>query len=171
MLVNNFTIDPGSITRRENMAKKTAEVKDALLEKGKEVTKTVKETSKKVADTATDVAKSAAEKAVEVKKSAAASTKKVAEKAADTANTVKKATKATTKKVADKKAELVSEIYVQYAGREASSDAIIAKITDAYVAEGHRASSIKSLQVYLKPEENAAYYVINKKNAGRIDLF
>lgn len=150
------------------MAKKTAEVKDALLEKGKEVTKTVKETSKKVADTATDVAKSAAEKAVEVKKSAAASTKKVAEKAADTANTVKKAT---TKKVADKKAELVSEIYVQYAGREASSDAIIAKITDAYVAEGHRASSIKSLQVYLKPEENAAYYVINKKNAGRIDLF
>ena len=42
---------------------------------------------------------------------------------------------------------------------------------DQAVADGHRASSIKSLQVYLKPEEFAAYYVINQKFAGRVDLF
>lgn len=32
-------------------------------------------------------------------------------------------------------------------------------------------SSIKTLQLYLKPEESAAYYVINQKFAGKVDLF
>ena len=32
-------------------------------------------------------------------------------------------------------------------------------------------SSIKDLRVYLKPEDGAAYYVINEKVAGRVDLF
>jgi len=48
---------------------------------------------------------------------------------------------------------------------------VIEKAKNEFVAEGHRASSIKSLQVYLKPEEFAAYYVINQKFAGRVDLF
>lgn len=48
---------------------------------------------------------------------------------------------------------------------------MIERATQAYVADGHRASSIKSLQVYLKPEESAAYYVINSKYAGKVDLF
>lgn len=40
----------------------------------------------------------------------------------------------------------------------------------AYVAEGHRASAIKKLTIYLKPEERKAYYVINEKATGDIDL-
>ena len=49
--------------------------------------------------------------------------------------------------------------------------AAVDRIKAEYVAQGHRASSIKSLKVYLKPEDNAAYYVINDKLAGRVDLF
>lgn len=30
---------------------------------------------------------------------------------------------------------------------------------------------VNALQVYIKPEENAAYYVINQKKSGKIDLF
>ncbi len=41
---------------------------------------------------------------------------------------------------------------------------------NAWVAEGHRASSLKSLDVYVKPEDSAAYYVVNGKAAGKIDL-
>ena len=41
---------------------------------------------------------------------------------------------------------------------------------DAYVAEGHRASTIKKLSVYVKPEERKAYYVVNDKAAGNIEL-
>ena len=62
-------------------------------------------------------------------------------------------------------------IAVQFNGQETVVDAVVAKAKAAYEADGHRASSIKELQVYLKPEESAAYYVINKKYAGRVDLF
>ena len=40
----------------------------------------------------------------------------------------------------------------------------------AYLAQGHRASGIKKLSVYVKPEEGKAYYVINDKESGSIDL-
>ena len=69
------------------------------------------------------------------------------------------------------KEELKPEVYIQYQGREGVVEDAIKKVTEQFVAEGHRASTIKSLQLYLKPEENAAYYVINQKIAGRVDLF
>lgn len=55
-------------------------------------------------------------------------------------------------------------------------DIEIAKIEEnikaQFVAEGHRAGNIKNLQVYIKPEENKAYYVINDgKFTGDIGLF
>ena len=40
-----------------------------------------------------------------------------------------------------------------------------------FVSEGHRVSTIKSLKLYLKPEDGFAYYVINEKFAGRVPLF
>ena len=88
--------------------------------------------------------------------------------AAETAKKRKPRTK-TAKKAA--KEELKPEVYIQYQGREGVVEDAIKKVTEQFVAEGHRASTIKSLQLYLKPEENAAYYVINQKIAGRVDLF
>ena len=63
------------------------------------------------------------------------------------------------------------EVIVQFEDREANLDQIVEKIMNLYVTEGHYKSSIKSLQVYVKPEEDAAYYVINQKTTGKIDLF
>lgn len=40
----------------------------------------------------------------------------------------------------------------------------------AYVAEGHRASTIKKLSLYVKPEERKAYYVINEKVTGSVSF-
>ena len=40
----------------------------------------------------------------------------------------------------------------------------------AFVAEGHKASAVKKLAVYLKPEEGKAYYVVNDEVNGSIDL-
>ena len=124
----------------------------------KEAGNTVKEVASKTAEAAKETVKVASEKAAEVKETAKEESKKVADKATET-------------KVTEKKNELVSEVYVQFAGQEAKVDAVIERATQAYVADGHRASSIKSLQVYLKPEESAAYYVINSKYAGKVDLF
>ena len=74
----------------------------------------------------------------------------------------------TAKKVRE---EVKPEVFIQYQGNEALVGEAIEKAKLAFVADGHRLSTIKTLQVYLKPEEYAAYYVINKKFAGRVDLF
>lgn len=60
---------------------------------------------------------------------------------------------------------------LQFQGSETTVEEAVEKIKSQFVSEGHRVSTIKDLQVYLKPEESAAYYVINQKFAGRIDLF
>lgn len=160
------------------MPKKTTEVKETVkattvkaAEAVKDAGKAVKEVAAKTADVAKETAKTTAKKAVEVKETAKTETKKVAAKAAEAKDTVKEAVKKTTKKAAVKKAELIPDVYVQFGGYEAKVEGVISKAKESYVADGHRASSIKSLQVYLKPEESAAYYVINDKYAGRVDLF
>lgn len=89
-------------------------------------------------------------------------------KATKTAKTTK-STKTTTKKAV--KEEMKPEVFIQYQGKEAIVEEAIEKAKAEFVADGHRVSSIKSLQIYLKPEEYAAYYVINQKFAGRVDLF
>ena len=139
------------------MQKKTA----VKLEETKEAAATAgeKETGVKVEDV-----KAAAANATETAKNAVSEKKE----------TVKAKAKTAVKKASSKKAAkepLKPEVFIQFQGQEAVVEEAIRKATDEYVAAGHRASSIKSLQVYLKPEENAAYYVINQKAAGRVDLF
>lgn len=111
----------------------------------------------------------APEKTEEPKKEAkktAKTTKKAAEKKA----TEKKASKVATKEAKETKTAPVEQIFVQYAGNEYATSMILANIKDAWVAAGHTVSSIKSLNVYVKPEENAAYYVINDKETGKVNL-
>lgn len=98
----------------------------------------------------------------------------VEEKKAEQA-TEKKATKKTTGKKTEKKASPAKEekqemVFVQFAGEEFVVEEITRKAKEAYIAEGHRASAIKSLRLYIKPEEKKAYYVINEKAAGSIEL-
>ena len=69
-----------------------------------------------------------------------------------------------------KKKEAVQNVYVQFAGKEISTTALTELVTEKWMALGHRASSIKSLDLYVKPEDSAAYYVINGKESGKIEL-
>ena len=59
------------------------------------------------------------------------------------------------------------EIFLQYGGTEIRVQDVTDRVKQAYAAEGHRISGIHSLQLYIKPEENAAYYVINGKAEGK----
>lgn len=89
-------------------------------------------------------------------------------------NAGKKASKvqgAVRKKRIAKKEELRPEVVIQYAGNAVLVEKIVEKVKKMYLDDGHYLASLKSLQVYVKPEENAAYYVINKKRNGKIDLF
>ena len=83
----------------------------------------------------------------------------------------KPAKKAVKKPAAKKSVEKKTNLVIQYYGKEVSQEEIIDKVNAAYSAEtGKKATSIKVLNIYVKPEENAAYYVVDNKAAGRVDL-
>lgn len=73
-----------------------------------------------------------------------------------------------------KKAEVKEAVYIQFAGSEYNLDEIRANVKKAWTEEtGNKESDIKEVQIYVKPEEHAAYYVVNQKvvEGGRkIDL-
>ena len=108
----------------------------------------------------------AAAAAEEVKTEAA---KAPAKKAAAKKPAAKKA--AAAKKPAAKKAAAPAKaevIKVQFGGNEYDTAASVEAVKAAYKAENK--SAIKTLSVYIKPEDNAAYYVVNGKVNGKVDL-
>ena len=103
------------------------------------------------------------EKAAEVKAAVKATETKAVVKAEEV--------KAEAKEVVAKKAETVVKKAEETVKNEDVVANVIERAKEAFTADGHRASSIKSLKVYLKPEEYAAYYVINDTYAGKVNLF
>lgn len=62
--------------------------------------------------------------------------------------------------------------HLQFGGNDVDIAKVEENIKSKFVEEGHRAGNIKSLEIYIKPEENKAWYVINEgKFDGNIDLF
>ena len=112
----------------------------------------------------------------EATKAAAKTTEKAAE--AKTTETAKKApAKKTTarktpaKRTTTKKAAVVTEeVYLQYAGKEFSSADLTAKVKEIWKEMGKKVADLKDIKVYVKPEENAAYYVINNEETGSFGL-
>ena len=58
----------------------------------------------------------------------------------------------------------------QYGDREVNESDVNEKIKSALEEQGHK-ESIKTMDIYVKPEENAAYYVVNKTETGKVELF
>lgn len=79
----------------------------------------------------------------------------------------------TEKKAPAKKAAAKAEtvITLEFGDYTAIMASVEEKVKAQYVAEGNKASAIKSLNIYVKPFENSAYYVINGDETGRVDLF
>ena len=68
-------------------------------------------------------------------------------------------------------ADVKETVYVEYAGGQIDVKNIIADVKAAYSAEGG-SEPISSVDVYIKPEEKAAYYVINGNSEGKkVDLY
>ncbi len=70
-----------------------------------------------------------------------------------------------------KKAEVKPEVTIQYRHYEADMDAVIQKVKEDLEVRGHRGVKIEKMQVYVKPEDFAAYYVINDGIVGKVSLF
>ena len=144
--------------------------KTEIKETGKNVTKAPAKTEVKApvkAEVKTEIKTETTVPKAEVK----AEVKEEAKKAPAKKEPAKKAPakKATPVKAA--KAEIKTALYVQFAGNEVTEADIIDKVKAAYVAEGHKESAIKEINLYVKPEEYAVYYVINDKAIGKVNLF
>lgn len=57
------------------------------------------------------------------------------------------------------------KLFVEYLGKQTSQEDMVAA-----VCAGWTGGEIKSLELYVKPEDSAVYYVINGSENGKIDL-
>ena len=115
--------------------------------------------------------KSASKKATPSKKETAkkeTSNKEASNKEAS--NKKESSTKKSTSKVAKAEKVLIPQVIFQFLGNELDANAIAQEAKEAWIAQGNSEASIESLTLYIKPEEVAAYYVINGEPAGKIQL-
>ena len=133
--------------------KKAAEVKPAAEKKVEEKTADVK---------AEEPVKKTAAKKTTTRKTVAKTTTKTAAK-----TTAAK----TPRKTTAKKVEPVTEVYVQYWGKEIHTSEVAERIKKIWTEDmGKKASDLKDLKIYIKPEDNGAHYVINGDVTGFIGL-
>lgn len=68
-----------------------------------------------------------------------------------------------------KAANMKPSIIVEYSGEQADATALVERAKDAFHSERKR-TLITDLKLYVKPEERAAYYVVNERFTGKIDF-
>lgn len=130
--------------------------------------KSTKATAKATASQATETVAKTVEKAV---KAAEKTTKAVAEKAEEVKEAVKETAKAPAKRTTTRKTAVKEMVYLQYLGKEINKDDLVKQVKDIWTNElKNKAGDLKSVTLYLKPEENMAYYVINDDVTGSIAL-
>ena len=120
--------------------------------------------------------------AAAAKKMAAApvSNSTVEVKAAETKTVKAEAPKAEAKKAEEPKKEtakkapakrttakdIKTSVVVQFAGKEVTEKDLIAAVKKAYTKKGNKVGDIKTIEIYVKPEESSVYYVINGDVTG-----
>ena len=144
-------------TKPEVKATETA-VKTAAPKTEEKAVKPVVKAEEKKAEAPAPVVK-VEEKKAEVKKpEVSAPAKKEA---------VKKAEKKPEEKKETKKAELKAALHVQFAGKSYAQEDLMKMAKDVWKYDlKQKAGDLVSVELYVKPEENMVYYVMNKDFTG-----
>lgn len=136
------------VTTSKSVVSDTKEVKAVAAAPAKEETKAVEKTEAPAKKTTT--AKKAPAKKAPAKKTT---------------------TRTTTKKAVAKKEEIKLEVYVEYIGKQVSEKDMVENAKKSWAYDYKKdESEIKSLSLYIKPEDNSVYYVVNGTDDGRIDF-
>ena len=79
--------------------------------------------------------------------------------------------RAAAKRTTAAKKEVKKTSFLQYAGKEVDLDSLYEQVKTIWTKEmGKKAGDLKDIKLYVKPEEFAAYYVINEEITGSIDF-
>ena len=149
-------IEKAQLTEEKKAAEK------AQLTEEKKTQSAEEKVAEKVSDTAKEIkatAKTAARTAVKEAKAAKETVKKTAAKEVKGA---KEAVKKTAAKRPSKK-DMKVRTFVEYYGKQVEEKEMIARVKKAWTKKGKR------LDLYVKPEEGAVYYVINSEETGAVE--
>ncbi|WP_173471718.1 DUF6465 family protein [Eubacterium ruminantium] len=59
-----------------------------------------------------------------------------------------------------------TDFYVEYFGKQVYKDELVDIAKKIWIDKGNKESDLKTLDLYLKPEDNAVYYVFNNSENG-----
>jgi len=159
-------------TVKEDVAAKINEVKADIAEKKEEAKAVVEEAKAVVTEAKAAPAKKRGRKPAAEKAAKKTTRKTTAKKETAKKEPVKKeaetkpAVKRTTRKTTAKKA-LKKEVFFQYEGNQIDEETLLARIIEDAKSQN---VEISELEMYIKPEDKACYYVANGF-AGKVDLF
>lgn len=125
--------------------------------------------AKKAADTETAEKKAPAKKRTTKKAAEAAET--VAETAAEAPAKKPAAKKTAAKKTTAKKAEVQAAVSVQFSGKEYTTEKLVEIAKDVWQYDlGQAPEEFKTVELYVKTEESAVFYVINGEVSGSFGI-
>ena len=143
------------------VTKKTGTVKTAPVK-----AETVKKTEPMKTSTTEKAAANITEEKQEVKTEVKAETKpEVKEETKASVEKKAPAKKAPAKKTTAKK-DIKVKAVVEYYGKQVEEKDMIAAVKKAWTKSGRQVADIKTIDLYIKPEEGAVYYVINGIDTG-----
>lgn len=145
---------------KEEEAKAAARVKETA-EKAKEA---VQENAEKVIKSAGKATEKAVGTVKKTTRKAAATGKAAVKKTAAKAGEKKTAVKKTAAKKTVKAAEPACTVVLQYAGKEIRYSELLQTVQQIWKDKGEKKAPA-DIKIYVKPEENTAYYVVNNGEA------
>lgn len=160
------------VTKKGTPVKKTKDIKIAA----NVMADSIKTEEKAKAEIKNEITPQIKEKVeAKVEKAAADSVEKITKKAvkgADAAKNVAKAVTKTATKTVKKaaKKDIKVKAFVEYYGKQVEEKDIIARVKKAWTKFGKKVGDIKEMDLYIKPEENAVYYVINGTETGAVEF-
>lgn len=63
-----------------------------------------------------------------------------------------------------------ANLYVEFQGKKVETKEVLAAAKKVWVEAGNKVKDLETVDLYIKPEENAAYYVFNETESGKIEL-
>lgn len=160
------------VTKKGTPVKKTKDIKIAA----NVMADSIKTEEKAKAEIKNEITPQIKEKVeAKVEKAASDSVEKITKKAvkgADAAKNVAKAVTKTATKTVKKaaKKDIKVKAFVEYYGKQVEEKDIIARVKKAWTKSGKKVGDIKEMDLYIKPEENAVYYVINGTETGAVEF-
>lgn len=67
--------------------------------------------------------------------------------------------------------KIKENIYIQCFGLEKDTKDYVNQAKEDFIENGNKKSEIKTINIYIKPEDETVYYVVNDTFEGKIPLY